>query len=153
MTARTAVLAYLAGTLHDLAVAARVPETDAADGYGFAITQALTTAGLAADAGSLPGSATAHVYLLADYYGLLRLQRAFATRVDVSSRLPGDEVVVTDRRSQYFAQVTQLLTAARKAAEDAGLIAAVPIPVLRTARPRRGDLARRGSEYRREGWE
>jgi hypothetical protein len=128
MLTRAGLLTYLAQTLHALAVAADVPETDSAAGYAYALDQAFAALGVpeSDSTTSLPATVTAPGRAVARYYALETLWTALAARVDTSRREPGETVaVITERNAQRFAQVADLLTQAKAQAAALG----VPVDV------------------------
>ena len=128
MLTRAGLLTYLAQTLHPLAIAAGVDETDTASGYAYAIDQAFATLGTVSSNSStaLADTYTAQGRAVARYYALETIWTALAARVDTSRREPGETVaVVTERNNQRFAQVAELLKAAKAQAAALG----VPVDV------------------------
>ncbi len=110
MFTRSQALDHLANEFAALAVEIGLPESDTQDGFGPPLDRALRALGYAEFA--LPTASVTDTEIpaflaLAEYYALLRFQRALAVRGDI------DKQKLIGPRSQIFQQVRDLLDAAR----------------------------------------
>lgn len=114
---RNALLQHLVNEFGKLATETGQVTTDSLAGYGPAIDRALRRLGVAetdlatAELDDADGPAA---FALAEYYALLRFQRALAVRGDI------DGASVIGPRSQVFQQVRDMLADAKLACEALG---------------------------------
>lgn len=117
---RAAALTYLSETFATIASDLSVTATDDAAGYKTPIDAALRLIGTAeGDIATADITSDVTGYLAAlDYTALLRFQRMYATRVDISIGEPA----VDKKRSQSFKNLAELLAQAKDAAIAAGVL-------------------------------
>lgn len=118
---RTAALTYISDEYTAIAIEAGVTLTDTGPGFKSAIDNALRELLFAetdlATADVPEGQAKDYVNLL-DYFALKKLAQALAIYADVRVDAPG----VEKKKSQIYANVVKLLTAAQDGVEQLGYL-------------------------------